>query len=313
MNYIVMDMEWNQPWPGSPSSKKVLPVQIRGEIIQIGAVRINEENITPPAETEPDIPDPPIPPEVPSVTGPTEPSAPTDPITPSEPGTDPTLPTFPAIPDFQYPSIQIPEGFWGNVGGYGSFGDYGSVVPEEPEFELYDLEGDVLMTVTGQENMTLSITVDELDISGIFIGQTAQVRVEAIPDRVFPAQVTLIGRSAASSGGSSKFTVELTLEKDSSMLPGMSASASLPLSVVNDVPVIPLAALVEEGARTLVYTGYDEANGMLTVPVAVTVGASDSTFVQILTGLAPGDSFWYEYYDTLELSTDVDTKQFPFG
>ena len=43
MNYIVMDMEWNQPWPGSPSAKKVLPVQIRGEIIQIGAVRVTEE------------------------------------------------------------------------------------------------------------------------------------------------------------------------------------------------------------------------------------------------------------------------------
>jgi len=40
MEYIVLDMEWNQPWPGSPSAKKVLPVQIRGEIIQIGAVRI---------------------------------------------------------------------------------------------------------------------------------------------------------------------------------------------------------------------------------------------------------------------------------
>ena len=43
MNYIVLDMEWNQPWPGSPSSKKVLPVQIRGEIIQIGAVRVSED------------------------------------------------------------------------------------------------------------------------------------------------------------------------------------------------------------------------------------------------------------------------------
>ena len=43
MNYIVLDMEWNQPWPGSPSAKKVLPVQIRGEIIQIGAVRVTEE------------------------------------------------------------------------------------------------------------------------------------------------------------------------------------------------------------------------------------------------------------------------------
>ena len=45
MDYIVMDMEWNQPWPGSPSSKKVLPVTIRGEIIQIGAVRIRDGQV----------------------------------------------------------------------------------------------------------------------------------------------------------------------------------------------------------------------------------------------------------------------------
>ena len=42
MDYIVLDMEWNQPWPGSPSARKVLPVQIRGEIIQIGAVRVTQ-------------------------------------------------------------------------------------------------------------------------------------------------------------------------------------------------------------------------------------------------------------------------------
>ncbi len=44
MDYIVLDMEWNQPWPGSPSAKKVLPVPIHGEIIQIGAVRVTEDN-----------------------------------------------------------------------------------------------------------------------------------------------------------------------------------------------------------------------------------------------------------------------------
>ena len=44
MNYIVLDMEWNQPWPGSPSARKILPVPIRGEIIQIGAVRITPDN-----------------------------------------------------------------------------------------------------------------------------------------------------------------------------------------------------------------------------------------------------------------------------
>ncbi len=45
MKYVVLDMEWNQPWPGSPSANKVLPVQIRGEIIQIGAVRVSEQQV----------------------------------------------------------------------------------------------------------------------------------------------------------------------------------------------------------------------------------------------------------------------------
>lgn len=42
MEYIILDLEWNQPWPGSPSAKKVLPSPIRGEIVQIGAVRLTE-------------------------------------------------------------------------------------------------------------------------------------------------------------------------------------------------------------------------------------------------------------------------------
>ena len=42
MQYIVLDMEWNQPWPGSYAARQVLPVQIHGEIIQIGAVKIGE-------------------------------------------------------------------------------------------------------------------------------------------------------------------------------------------------------------------------------------------------------------------------------
>ena len=42
MQYIVMDMEWNQPWPGTYAAKRVLPVRIRVEIIQIGAVRVTD-------------------------------------------------------------------------------------------------------------------------------------------------------------------------------------------------------------------------------------------------------------------------------
>ena len=43
MQYIILDMEWNQPWPGSYCSKKALPSPMRGEIVQIGAVRMTQE------------------------------------------------------------------------------------------------------------------------------------------------------------------------------------------------------------------------------------------------------------------------------
>ncbi len=43
MQYIVLDMEWNQPWPGSYAAQRPLPVQIHGEVIQIGAVRMLED------------------------------------------------------------------------------------------------------------------------------------------------------------------------------------------------------------------------------------------------------------------------------
>jgi hypothetical protein len=254
-------------------------------------------------------------PTIPPETEPTLPSDPTAPTDPSEP-TDPTFPNFPGIPNIPYPDIQIPDDFWagiGGFGGYGGYGDFGGMTPEEPEFELYDLEGDTLMTVTGQETMRLAITIDEQDIGSVSVGQAAQIRVEAFRDQVFPAQVTSIGRSGSNNGGSSKFTVELTLEKQEAMLPGMSAIASIPLQVTNQIPLVPLAALVEQGAKAIVYTGYDEANDLLINPVEVTVGKSDEINAQILEGLEPGDRFYYAYYDVLELSTDVDTNRSPFG
>ena len=34
MQYIILDMEWNQPWPGSYAARKPLESPIRGEIIR---------------------------------------------------------------------------------------------------------------------------------------------------------------------------------------------------------------------------------------------------------------------------------------
>lgn len=216
------------------------------------------------------------------------------------------------------------SGYPGGMGGYGDlsslFGGMGGMSgmsglggSASSAFELFDLDGDILMTVTEQDVMTLTIALDEQDISKVSVGQAAEVKVSALKGEVFEAEVTEIGTEGTNSGGSSKFTVELTMPLAENMLDGMSATASIPLYTKMNVLTIPVAALVEEGARTVVYTALDEENGEPTSPVEVTVGVSDGINAELLSGLDSGAVYYYSYYDTLELSTEVKSSGFSFG
>lgn len=200
-------------------------------------------------------------------------------------------------------------GLMGGLGGY----TYGGITAEGLEKELYDLEGDVLMTVTPQNTMTVTIAIDEQDIAKVTKGMTAEVKVEALKGQTFEAVVTNVSISGSNSGGSSKFPVELTLDMSGEMLEGMSATAVIPLYTKMDVLTIPAAALVEDGTKTMVYTALDKETGEPTSPVEVQTGITDGENVQILSGLNSGDTFYYSYYDTLELSTEVEANHFSFG
>ncbi len=183
----------------------------------------------------------------------------------------------------------------------------------QAEEELFPLEGQVLLTVTPQDTATLSITLDEQEISAVQVGMEAQVRVEAIRDQVFAAEVVQVGTSGTNSGGNSKFTVKLQLAATADMLDGMSAAAVIPLYTTPEVLTIPVEALVEDGARTLVYTSRNKETGEPAAPVEVTTGVSDGKVVEILAGLKLGDTFYYRYYDILELDTSVNTQKYTFG
>lgn len=220
-----------------------------------------------------------------------------------------SAPGIPSIPG-GFPSFGDLSGLFGGMGSMA--GLYGGMT-QNTGYELYDLSGDVLMTVTEQDVMTLTITLDEQDISKVSLGQKAQVKVNPLKGRTFEAEVTQIGLFGTGSGGSSKFEVELTLPLEEDMLSGMSATVYLPLYTKMDVLTIPVAALVADGGRTLVCTALDAETGEPASPVEVTTGASDGTTVEILSGLNSGDTYYYSYYDTLELSTEVETDKYTFG
>lgn len=198
------------------------------------------------------------------------------------------------------------------MSGMGGMSGYSSGMTTQEEYELFDLEGEVLMTVTNQEAMKLTITLDEHDIAKVSEGQVAQVKITALKGQTFEAEVTDVAISGTNSGGNSKFTVELTMEKGEDMLAGMSATASIPLYTKMEVLTIPVAALNEVREKTVVYTVLDEETGEPAVPVEVKTGISDGENVEILEGLTGGDKFYYSYYDTLELDTSAKTSRFGF-
>ena len=195
-------------------------------------------------------------------------------------------------------SGSLPGGM-GSLGGFGGGSGIGGGSAQA--FTPYSLETITVATVTSQEEMTLEIAVDEQDIASLSTGQEATITVEALTGQSFPAVITSISNTGTNAGGSSKFTVKLTLSKTGDMLPGMNASAYLPLQS-QSAAAIPVAALVEKGAQTIVYTGYNEKEDILTDPVTVTTGVSDGEYVQILSGLAETDTVYYAYYDTPEYS-----------
>lgn len=187
-----------------------------------------------------------------------------------------------------------------------NFSFYAPPVVEEEK--LFDLEGSVLMTVSPEKEVALVITVDEQDIARVSEGQKALVKVQALGDQTFIAQVTEVSARGVNSGGSSKFAVKVEMEKGKNMLDGMSATASLPMLTRENVPTVPVMALAEQGARTVVYTALDEKTGEPANPVEVTVGLSDGKTAEILSGLEVGDSYYYSYYDVVEEDTGVEDR-----
>ncbi len=241
-----------------------------------------------------------------------EPPKPEDP--PVEDNPIPEQPTTPLYPNLPSGGMNFPSGM-GNLSGMfaqsGLYAQYAGTELEEEVAALYSEEETEILTVTPCEQMYLEITVDELDILQVALGQSADVTIDALPGRTFAATVTECNTQGVNSGGNTKYQVTLTLPYAPDMISGMNASAAIPLGTVENVPTLPVAALVELGGKTYVYRSYN-ADAGLGDRVEVSTGVSDGQIVEITAGLQENDTVWYEYYDKLQISNTVDMNRWGY-
>lgn len=147
-----------------------------------------------------------------------------------------------------------------------------------------------IVTLSPDEQMTITLSVDETDILSLELGQTAEVTISSLSEEPYEGVITEVERSAAASG---TYSAVVTVPKDKGMLPGMTASVNIRITGVENALLIPIEALHQTRDRAYVYTTYDPETETYGGQKDVTIGIMGSNEVEILSGLSEGELVWY--------------------
>lgn len=147
--------------------------------------------------------------------------------------------------------------------------------------------GTSLVTLYDMDEVTMTVTVDEDDLTDISLGSAANVVLTAYPDQTFPGKVTAIGDASADSSGNVTYDVTVTLEGDvSGLLQGMTGDVTFVTEETADVLYVSRRAILTEEDKT--YVKVKNVDGSI-VKREVTTGLSDRSNVEISGDIAEGD------------------------
>jgi HlyD family secretion protein len=194
---------------------------------------------------------------------------------------------------------------------------------------LQNQTGTLIMTIADMSVITAEVKVDETDVVNVKIGQTAEITIDAIPNKTFKGHVTEMGntailrstgvaasQSAISSQEAKDFKVVIALDSPPGEIrPGLSCTAKITTATRQNVLTIPIQALTvrqkgELEPKTPAKTGAqaatktdpavekarkEELQGVFVVSGGkamfrkVETGITGATDIEILSGLKQGD------------------------
>lgn len=145
--------------------------------------------------------------------------------------------------------------------------------------------GDALYSISNLSVMWLKANVPENDIPLIRVGQEIEVRVAAVPDRVFKARVIAIG--AASDSATRRVSVRSEIPNpDAALKSEMFATFKIATGEGELSPGVPTEAVIWDGDTAIVWV---EREPMLFQRRKVKIGLEQDGRLQVREGLKPGE------------------------
>ncbi|MBL8057127.1 MAG: efflux RND transporter periplasmic adaptor subunit [Anaerolineales bacterium] len=144
------------------------------------------------------------------------------------------------------------------------------------------------VTLADLSRFQLDVSVAEVDINAIRVGQTAELTVDAAPNQAFQGEVTAVAYLGSSQQGVVNFPVTIVITNpDPALKAGMTAGVAIVTERRENVLLVPNRALRTSAGQRTVTVLFEGQQ----ISVPVTVGLSNDTSSEILSGqLREGDT-----------------------
>ncbi|MEZ4456245.1 MAG: efflux RND transporter periplasmic adaptor subunit [Gemmatimonadales bacterium] len=163
-----------------------------------------------------------------------------------------------------------------------------SVSTQEGETVAAAFAAPTFVTLIDLSRLEVRAYVDETDIGRVTAGQTARFTVDTYGDQEFEGRVVAVYPKAEIRDNVVNYltVIAFTPPPDRIIRPSMTTTVRLDVSRRTGVVAIPLRAVRREGDRPFVFL----VRGAALERRGVTTGARDDAWVEILGGIAAGDS-----------------------
>ncbi|MHB8807292.1 MAG: efflux RND transporter periplasmic adaptor subunit [Anaerolineaceae bacterium] len=129
-------------------------------------------------------------------------------------------------------------------------------------------------------NLVIDISVSEIDINEIEIGQSVNIIFDAIPNKEYEGAVSKVSQAGDDSSGTVEFTVTISITNaDEEIKPGFTAVATVMINEVENAVLVPnLAIQTMDGSSVVMVV--DSENNITTVPVEVEASSDSYSIVK---------------------------------
>ena len=147
------------------------------------------------------------------------------------------------------------------------------------------MPGMPLIQIMKSDKLKTRVNISETRLHQIHMGQKVKVRVDALPDRLFPGKITKI--APVIDPRSRTFEAEINIANpDLQLKPGMFARVTILLKERFDVLLVPVKAVLDKGKDKVVFVAKDNFAQERTIHL----GLNDGINTEVLSGVKEGEN-----------------------